>query len=56
MRKSFLQMSKENFLDKYFVKRKEGNTLTNEHRVENENIITQSNTVATCKSNQLFSC
>ncbi len=42
-------MSKQNSLDKYFIKRKESNennALTKKRRVEDENIITQSNTVA----------
>lgn len=42
-------MSKQNSLNEYFVKRKENNensTLTKKCRVENENIITQSNIVA----------
>jgi hypothetical protein len=41
-------MSKQNSLDKYFLKRKESNendTSTKKRRVENENIIIQSNTV-----------
>ena len=42
-------MSKQNFLDEYFSKRKENsenNTFTKKRRVEDENIMPQSNTVA----------
>ncbi|CAF2892323.1 unnamed protein product [Rotaria sp. Silwood2] len=42
-------MSKQNSLDKYFGKRKENNDvdkLANRSRIENENIITQSNIIA----------
>ena len=42
-------MSKRNSLDKYFAKRienNEDNTLTKKRRIDNENIIDQSNTVA----------
>ncbi len=39
-------MLKQNSPDRYFVKRKENNTLTKKRCVENENIITQSNIVA----------
>ncbi len=38
-------MLKQNSPDRYFVKRKENNTLTKTRHVENENIITQSNIV-----------
>jgi hypothetical protein len=47
--KIVLKMSKQNSLDKYFVKRKENNeknTLTKKRRLESKNIITQSNTIA----------
>jgi hypothetical protein len=43
-------------LSKYIKMRKLFLQMSKEHRVENENTITQSNTVATCKSNQPFSC
>ncbi len=39
-------MSKQNSLDKYFVGKKENNTLIKNRHIGNENIITQSNTVA----------
>jgi len=39
-------VSKENSLDKYFVGKKENNILMKKRHMENENIITQSNTVA----------
>jgi len=39
-------VSKQNSLDKYFVGKKENNILMKKRHMENENIITQSNTVA----------
>ena len=40
-------MSKQSFLDRYFRKvNNDADTLAKRYRIENENIITQSNTVA----------